>query len=243
MPALSYTRLLGIALALDVLSTLGCSQTPTCDSPSAVSSVKAQLSQRLASMVHSNRPISVIAFAPTDKGTDPATHVRLCTGIASTAVGAPTVTYTIARSSDGKPAIEISNIEPDQAMRDSALSNSPAARLAADIGNLKQLALAMEEYALDHNGKYPKTFKELTQSHIYLATLPSVPGSGGTYTLLVPPGDTRMGGYEILDDGSIGADASLRTLDGDICDPSLCRDVIFAAGIGLLGGAPSAGTL
>src|ERR1017187_95182 len=200
---------------------LGCSQTPACDEPSAVDSVKSQLSQRLMSFVGAKRLIVVTALAPTDKGIDPTSHVRLCTGIASSEVGAPTVVYTITRSSDGKSVVQISNIEPDQALRDavaaSVLANSPEHLLGLDEGNLGQLALGMEEYAIDHSGKYPRSFDELIKSNqgVYLKQVPAVPGSGGRYTLVVPPADKRMGGYEILDDGSIGANTTLRKIDGD----------------------------
>ena len=125
--------------------------------------------------------------------------------------------------------------------REAALSNSPAARLKADIGNLAQIGTSLEEYAVDHNGKHPHSLQELLKANrgAYMSQTPTVPGSGGSYTLLVPPTDDRMGAYEIVDDGSIGADPSLTTIDGSPCDPAACTHVLLAArGAGSLYGAP-----
>ena len=54
-------------------------------------------------------------------------------------------------------------------------------------GNLKQLATALEEYAVDNNGTYPATFAALQAANggVYLKVLPGDPAGGG-YTLAVP---------------------------------------------------------
>lgn len=64
--------------------------------------------------------------------------------------------------------------------REAALSNSPAARLKADIGNLAQIGTSLEEYAVDHNGKHPHSLQELLKANrgAYMSQTPTVPGSG-----------------------------------------------------------------
>jgi len=228
------------SLALVSLSVFlfGCARTPNCDDSSTLDALKVQLSLQIAKFVGSKKPVTITALAPSDKGLDPQTHIRLCTGMASTSAGAPTVTYTVARASSGGPVVQVSNIEPDQAMRDAAVTNAQTRGqqvdlLLADMGNLKQIATALEEYSVDHGGKYTSSFENLKSP--YMDAVPTVPESGGAYTIVIPP-DPKMGSYEIMDDGSIGGLSSLKTIEGNPCDPSTCQHVIYAQAKGILGG-------
>ena len=69
---------------------------------------------------------------------------------------------------------------------------------AACEGNEKQIATAMEEYAVDHSGAYPSTFGTSNLTTPYLNFTPVDP-SGGGYTLTVAAGSTSYGSYEITD--------------------------------------------
>src|ERR1700687_3944472 len=55
-------------------------------------------------------------------------------------------------------------------------------------GNEKQLATALEEYAVDFSGTYPASFAQLmaANSQVYLQALPGDPAGGPAYNLTVP---------------------------------------------------------
>ena len=73
-------------------------------------------------------------------------------------------------------------------------------------GNLKQLATALEEYAVDNSGTYPSSFANLAAANggVYLKNLPNDP-AGGAYTLAVPAAApctaTQPNTYLITDGG------------------------------------------
>lgn len=75
--------------------------------------------------------------------------------------------------------------------------------LNADATNLATIALAEEEYSVDNGGNYTSNLENLKGT--YLASVPRIPGSGGKYKVIIPPTNPKMGAYEILDDGSVGA--------------------------------------
>jgi prepilin-type N-terminal cleavage/methylation domain-containing protein len=70
---------------------------------------------------------------------------------------------------------------------------------AACEGNEKQIATAMEEYAVDNNGTYTATLPAL-----YLAVTPKDPVNNVAYTITATAG--TYGSYEIVDGG--GHDAT-----------------------------------
>jgi prepilin-type N-terminal cleavage/methylation domain-containing protein len=73
---------------------------------------------------------------------------------------------------------------------------------AACEGNEKQIATAMEEYAVDNNGKYTSTLPAL-----YLAVTPKDPVNNVNYVITAPVGgNATYGSYEIQDTG--GHDAT-----------------------------------
>ena len=59
-------------------------------------------------------------------------------------------------------------------------------------GNLKQLATALEEYAVDNSGTYPASFANLVAANggVYLKIVPNDPAggprNGGSYAVAVP---------------------------------------------------------
>jgi prepilin-type N-terminal cleavage/methylation domain-containing protein len=59
---------------------------------------------------------------------------------------------------------------------------------AACEGNLKQLATALEEYAVDNSGTYPADFPSLIAANagVYLKVVPPDPAGGVAYALAVP---------------------------------------------------------
>ena len=56
-------------------------------------------------------------------------------------------------------------------------------------GNLKQLATALEEYAVDYGGTYPTSIAQLQAANggVYLKNIPTDP-AGGAYAIVVPAG-------------------------------------------------------
>ena len=68
---------------------------------------------------------------------------------------------------------------------------------AACEGNEKQIATAMEEYAVDNNGSYTTTLPAL-----YLAVTPKDPVNNAAYVITAPAGGNAVyGSYEIQDTG------------------------------------------
>jgi type II secretory pathway pseudopilin PulG len=109
------------------------------------------------------------------------------------------------------------------------------AKTAVDEANLKAIATALEGYAVDNNGAYPKTLKPLAPK--YIAALPSVPQSGKAYVYYLAPPDKRFGAYEIADDGT--ADPTTTRLltkgpGGPLCAGE-CKTIVYAQNAGIVG--------
>lgn len=105
-----------------------------------------------------------------------------------------------------------------------------------DQGNLKQMGTALEEYAVDHNGSFPKTLVELTP--LYLHSLPWVPGSDppASYLYEFPASRQEWGTWDIVDDGSLDPTLyKLRALDGTLCTHATCKHIVYAESTGLVG--------
>lgn len=110
--------------------------------------------------------------------------------------------------------------------------------MVADEGNLKTIATGLEEYAVDHNGKYPDHLPQLVPQ--YLKALPPVPGGDGTgaYDYHHPaslPGPAAP--YEIWDDGSMDPTvfgSIPRGVNGPPCDHD-CKYVVYRANYGIIG--------
>ena len=67
--------------------------------------------------------------------------------------------------------------------------------------NEKQIATAVEEYAVDHNGQYGTggVVTSALLGSVYMSTTPVDPASGSNYSLNAAPG--TYGSYEISDAG------------------------------------------
>jgi prepilin-type N-terminal cleavage/methylation domain-containing protein len=103
-------------------------------------------------------------------------------------------------------------------------------------GNLRQLATAMEEYAVDNGGQYPGSVGQLTAANggVYLKNVPVDP-SGGAYTIV----NTASGPC-----GALGSNATFTITDGDQHDPTTGsnlrswvsgnRGIDYCAGTGLV---------
>jgi zinc ribbon protein len=108
---------------------------------------------------------------------------------------------------------------------------------AQDENNLKQIATAVEQYGVDHSGKYPDNLPELVPT--YMPKLPVVPGGDntGAYDYHHPASMQPGAGYEIWDDGSMAPStmASLTLgVNGAPCRQS-CKYVVYVAGVGIVG--------
>jgi hypothetical protein len=108
---------------------------------------------------------------------------------------------------------------------------------AADEGNLKSIAMALELYAVDHGGKYPDHLPQLVPQ--YFKVLPTVPGGDGTgaYDYHHPGSLPGTALYEIWDDGSMDPTTFYsipRGAHGPPCQRS-CKYVVYQAGVGFIG--------
>jgi len=103
-------------------------------------------------------------------------------------------------------------------------------------GNLRQLATAMEEYAVDNSGQYASSVTALTTANggVYLKSVPADP-AGGTYSIT----NAAAGPCSAL-----GSNATFTITDGDQHDPTTGtnlhnwvagnRGVVYCAGTGMV---------
>ena len=101
---------------------------------------------------------------------------------------------------------------------------------AACEGNEKQIATAMEEYAVDNQGTYTATLPVL-----YLAVTPKDPVNNAAYVINAAAG--AYGSYQIADTG--GHDkttmGNLNQSAGATCGQATCTSVLYNQNRGLLG--------
>ena len=102
--------------------------------------------------------------------------------------------------------------------------------MVADQANLKQIAVALEEYAVDHNTHYPRTLMELRPT--YLTSIPEVPGSGAAYAYRRLSSRPKATAYQIWDDGSMDP-TTFGRLKG--CFKTLCKYVVYVSDKGVIG--------
>jgi len=109
--------------------------------------------------------------------------------------------------------------------------------MAADQGNLKQIAVALEEYAVDHSGRYPDRLPQLVPK--YVAHLPNVPGGDGTGAYDYHHPGQQSSAYEIWDDGSMDPGTFGRIpmggANGPACLSVNCKYVVYRADVGIIG--------
>lgn len=107
-----------------------------------------------------------------------------------------------------------------------------------DATRMKSLATALEEYAVDNNGKYPAKLDDLKPPYLS-AAVTIIPASDPAtqYTYENPPSDPAFGLYDIKDNGMF--DPSLLKLHqgttGHVCTPQTCKYIVYAQAIGMIG--------
>lgn len=109
-------------------------------------------------------------------------------------------------------------------------------QMVADQANLKQIAVAIEEYAVDHQGRYPTRLGQLLPT--YLKSIPDVPGPANptTYAYHKPAVLSANAKYDIWDNGSMDPTTFsklTRAVTGGPCDG--CKYVVYLAGSGIVG--------
>jgi len=105
-----------------------------------------------------------------------------------------------------------------------------------DENNLKRIATALEEYAVDHNGVYPSQIASLQP--LYLPTMSWVPGSDppAPYRYEIPASRPQWGKWDIVDAGMSDPTLSkLRAPDNNLCTHETCRFIVYAESTGLVG--------
>lgn len=108
---------------------------------------------------------------------------------------------------------------------------------AACEGNEKQLATALEEYAVDFSGAYPATFAALQAvgPNTYISNVPKEPVNGGVYTLSLvavncPAPVVGASFYEIDDPGAVH-DPTVKIANA----PLGKQGVAYCSGSGIIG--------
>jgi len=104
------------------------------------------------------------------------------------------------------------------------------AQTAACEGNEKQIATAMEEYAVDNHGLYT-----ISLPAMYLVAAPKDPVNNSAYTISISV--PAAGSYQIADTG--GHDkttmGNLNVAAGTTCGQATCVSVLYNQNSGLLG--------
>jgi hypothetical protein len=100
-----------------------------------------------------------------------------------------------------------------------------------DMGNMKQIATALEEYSVDNDGHYPTSLIQLTTP--YISKVPVDPANQLPYTLNPsPPGGDS---YEIDDAGGLNESATMSVPGGP------CTSLKYVSGNEKTGGPDSNG--
>jgi len=103
-------------------------------------------------------------------------------------------------------------------------------------GNLKQLATALEEYAVDNSGTYPASFANLLAANggVYLKVVPNDPAGGAAYALTVPAvapcTQTQPNTYLITDGGNHDT-----TTTTSLPGKAGTKNIDYCSGSGILG--------
>lgn len=109
-----------------------------------------------------------------------------------------------------------------------------------DVVFMKHIAVALEEYGVDHSNRYPDA---LSDAAPYLNGVPIVPGSptGSHYGYEKAPADKRLGSY-VITDADASVDASFlpdfqvpRGVNGLPCAPGECHHLEYAQKVGIIG--------
>jgi hypothetical protein len=110
-----------------------------------------------------------------------------------------------------------------------------------DIMNETQIATALEEYAVDNAGNYPRDLKKLIPT--YLHYIPCIPGSDPPteYTYEHPASNPAWGEFVIKDDGTL--DPTLDTLinadSRQRCTKLTCKYIVYGQAFGVAGLGPN----
>ena|GEM_PF-3494650 len=106
-----------------------------------------------------------------------------------------------------------------------------------DIGNLKRIATALEEYMVDNSGKFPKTLDELRLP--YLNSAPYVPETDPPqeYTYDNPAINPKFGAWDLRDNGTFDpTQDNLRNfITNHLCTKDTCKYIIYAESGGIGG--------
>jgi prepilin-type N-terminal cleavage/methylation domain-containing protein len=106
------------------------------------------------------------------------------------------------------------------------------AQTSACEGNEKQIATAMEEYAVDNNGAYPNTFAAgLTTP--YLNFTPKDPVNGTSYTLTNTAG--AYGSYQINDNGGHDVTTTIGIFQSGGAKCTACASISYNQNAGIVG--------
>jgi len=101
-------------------------------------------------------------------------------------------------------------------------------------GNEKQIATAMEEYAVDHNGNYPLAFGAGNLTTPYLNFTPTDPVSGAVYTMATS--GSGFGSYEIMDAGGHDSTTTMGLHMTDLTTQcTACTSILFYQAGGIVG--------
>ncbi len=106
-----------------------------------------------------------------------------------------------------------------------------------DIMNEKQIATALEEYAVDNNGSYPSDLKRLIPT--YLHYIPYIPASDppAVYTYEHPASNPAWGEFVIKDDGAFDPtlDNLINAESRQRCTKTTCKYIIYGQAFGVEG--------
>jgi len=104
---------------------------------------------------------------------------------------------------------------------------------AACESNEKQIATAMEEYAVDNNGAYPGGFGASGLTTPYLTFAPKDPVNGTTYTLTNTAG--AYGSYQVNDSGGHDPTTTIGLFQAGGAKCTACTSISYNQSGGIVG--------
>ena len=105
-----------------------------------------------------------------------------------------------------------------------------------DENSLKTIATAIEEYAVDHDGKFPPSLDSLKPLYYNRPAWIPETDPPTQYRYDYPALESGWGAWDIIDNGAFDPTLhKLRSPDGTLCTRATCRYIVYAESQGLIG--------
>src|SRR5579864_5489269 len=113
-----------------------------------------------------------------------------------------------------------------------------------DADNLNRIGLALNQYAVDHNGNYPTSLDELGPTYLESQLYNQGSNPAQPYAYDYPAVDKDWGSFDLIDNGSLEPSQLKLSngIGGPLCRPMTCKYIIYTESAGLIGLPTAAAT-